>query len=237
MKSIIFDTGPIISIVTNNLLWVLEELKKRYDGEFYITPAVKKEVIDKPLRSKMFKLEALQLMSFISKGIIKVYEPENKQDFNDYSKWLLDLANKIFMCRDFNIKIVHIAEIEALALAKMINADAFVVDERNIRVLVEDPGMLSILLSKKLHRPVDLNKKFMNDFLKEITDVNVIRSIELMTTAYSYGILDNYIVEDKLSKGINFKKNLLEGILWGLKLRGCAISQKEIKEIMKIEGF
>ena len=49
---------------------VLEELKKRYDGEFYITPAVKKELIDRPLKGKLFKLEALQLMSFISKGII-----------------------------------------------------------------------------------------------------------------------------------------------------------------------
>jgi len=74
MRSIVFDTGPIISIATNNLLWVLEELKKRYDGEFYITSAVKKEVMDKPLRSKMFKLEALQIMFYISKGVIKILE-------------------------------------------------------------------------------------------------------------------------------------------------------------------
>ena len=43
MRSIIFDTGPIISLVTNNMLWLLEPLKKQFKGEFYITKSVKKE--------------------------------------------------------------------------------------------------------------------------------------------------------------------------------------------------
>lgn len=237
MQSIVFDTGPIISIATNNLLWVLEELKKRYDGEFYITPAVKKEVMDKPLRSKMFKLEALQIMFYISKGVIKIYQPKDVKQFNLQSKKLLDLANNLFVCQGVNMQIAHLAEIEALALAKMINADAFVVDERSIRALVENPESLANLLSKKLHKHITINKEFKRDFLKITKDIQLIRSTELMTTAYDFGILDKYVIKKDLVQGINFKKSLLEGILWGLKLHGCTISNKEIKEIMKLEGF
>lgn len=238
MRSIIFDTSSIISIVTNNLLWALEELKTRYDGEFYITPAVKKELIDRPLKSKRFKLEALQIMSLIPKGIIKIYQPKDVKQFNFHTKKLLNLANNIFICRGVNIKIVHLAEMEALAFTKMINADAFVADERSIRALVENPESLADLLRRKLHRPININMKLKKDFLKVVKDVQVIRSIELMTTAYDFGILNRYITqEENLAQGMNFKKNLLSGVLWGLKLRGCAISGKEITEIMKLKGF
>ena len=238
MKSLVFDTGPIISLVTNNLLWVLEELKERYDGEFYISPSVKKEIIDTPLKSKRFKLEALQLMSYISKGVIKIYEPKNPKKFNLDSTKLLNLANNMFICRGVNMKIVHLAEIEALNLAKLIGADAFVVDERIIRVLVEDPKRLVKLFEKKLHCSVNIKKKFQNDFLKEVKEIKVIRSVELMATAYDFGLFNKYADSDpKLIKNKEFKKTLLEGILWGLKLRGCAISSDEISEVMRIKGF
>lgn len=238
MRSLVFDTGPIISLVTNNLLWVLEELKDRYDGEFYISPSVKKELIDVPLRSKRFKLEALQLMSFISRGIIKIYQPENRKQFDNYTKKLLNLANNIFHCRGTNLKIIHLAEVEALALAKMLNADAFVVDERSTRVLVEDPESLASLLRRKLHSPIKVDKKFQREFWEEVKDTQVIRSVELMAAAYEFGILDKYALKDiKFIKDTNLRKSLLEGVLWGLKLRGCAISSSEIYEIMSLEGF
>jgi len=236
MKDIVFDTGPIISIVTNNLLWVLEELKKRYDGEFYISPSVKKEVIDKPLQGKRFKLEALQLRAFISQGTIKAYQPKNIKQLNLNTVKLLNLANNMFMCRGVNVKVVHMPEMEALALAKMIGAEAFIVDERNLRVLIEEPGRLAKLLSRKLHSSVKINKKFEKDFLKEVKDIKIIRSVELMAAAYDFGILDKYVVKGK-NKNIDVKKILLEGILWGLKLRGCAISRDEIDEIKKLKGF
>ena len=70
MRSIVFDTGPIISLTTNNLLWLLEPLKKKYKGHFHITSDVKRELIDRPLQTKKFKFEALQVMHIIKKGIL-----------------------------------------------------------------------------------------------------------------------------------------------------------------------
>jgi hypothetical protein len=50
-----------------------------------------------------------------------------------------------------------------------------------------------------------------------------------MTVAYEKGLFDNC-----KNKGIS-NREILEGILWGLKLRGCAISFEEISEIITLE--
>ena len=54
MKYLIFDAGPIISLTMNGLLPILEKLKKVFDGEFILTPSVKSEVIDRPMRIKKY---------------------------------------------------------------------------------------------------------------------------------------------------------------------------------------
>ena len=72
MKALIFDTSSIISIVTNDLLNVLVRLKEKFNGEFYITKEVKRELIDYPIKSKKFKLEALVLEKFLNDKQIKL---------------------------------------------------------------------------------------------------------------------------------------------------------------------
>jgi len=74
LKSIVFDAGPVISLTTNNLLWLLEELKKKYKGEFYLAEAAKKELIDMPLETKKFKFEALQVLRCINEDILKIIQ-------------------------------------------------------------------------------------------------------------------------------------------------------------------
>ena len=62
MKSIVFDSGPIISFDLNNLLWLLVPLKREFNGKFYITSAVKRELVDKPLEIKKYKFEVRQCL-------------------------------------------------------------------------------------------------------------------------------------------------------------------------------
>ena len=66
MKCLVFDSGPIISLTTNNLLWILEPLKNKFKGRFVITEGVRKELIDKPLTTKKFKFEALHCLLYTS---------------------------------------------------------------------------------------------------------------------------------------------------------------------------
>ncbi|KHO51294.1 MAG: hypothetical protein QT04_C0044G0003 [archaeon GW2011_AR11] len=58
MKALVFDSGPIISLTLNGLLWMLRPLKQRFKGDFCITKAVYGEIISYPLHTKKFKLEA-----------------------------------------------------------------------------------------------------------------------------------------------------------------------------------
>jgi len=233
MKNLVFDTGSIISLVMNNMLWTLKSLKKVYNGKFLMPENVKYELIDRPIKTKKFKLEALVIQNYLSKGVFSLV---NDKELDKKTNLLLKLANNIFWSNNKPIKIIQKAEMEALAIVLKYNADALVVDERTIRLLIENPENLSKLLSHRLHTKVKLNHSSLEEFKKNIKDVNIIRSTELAVVSYDLGILDRFITIGK-NVDLNSKGILLEGALWGLKLRGCAISSEEIKEIMKLRGF
>lgn len=161
MRSIVFDTGPIISLVTNNLLWILKPLKERFKGGFYITPAVKKELIDKAFLTKRFELEAFQVSQYIKKGILRIID---NKEIKKISKQLMDLGNHSFKARGEYINLIHTAEIETLAADAVINADAVVIDERTARLLLENSPKLTQLMEKRLECKVIPNKKNIKDF-------------------------------------------------------------------------
>lgn len=233
MKSLVFDTGTIISLVTNNLLWILKPLKKRFDGEFLIPRAVKSELIDRPLKINRFKLEAVVIQNYLHKGVFKFFDNKN---IEEKSKYLLGLANNIYFVKDKPIKIVQEAEMDALATVIELGSDALVVDERTLRLLVENPYNLSELLSGRLHTKIVINKKNLNELKKAIGNVNIIRSIELAVIAFDLGILDRYITVNKKIHN-ELKRDVLDGALWGLKFKGCAISSNEIKEVLRLRNF
>jgi len=228
MKKIVFDSGTLISIAINDLLGELSELRKRSNCEFIISENVKREIVDVPLKGKKFKLEAIQVRSFLRENDVKICGSDG---LRRNTKRLSEIANNIFMSKGTYIKAVQLAEIESLALAKEINADAFAVDERTMRVLIEDPDSLAEHFHRKLHTEVKVNKENLRKFVEEVKGVKIIRSTEIMSVAFEKGLFEKYV------KGIENhpKKELLEGLLWGLKLNGCSISRKEIEEIMRIE--
>ena len=218
MKTIVFDTGPIISLTTNNLLWILEPLKKMGNASFCITDYVKKELVDTPLnKTKRFKFEALQVLDCIEKGIIKVVKNE---EIDSQTIKLLATANSCFNAFGRNISLLHLQK----------DADALVLDERTARLIVENPKRLLNILKHSLHTRIEENQDSLREFGKITKNVRIIRSVELVTLAYEKGLLDDYIANIP-----NPRKVLLESVLWGIKLNGCAVSKKELEQIMRIE--
>lgn len=231
MKSLVFDTGPIISLITNNLMDVLAELKKKFKGEFIISEQVKWELIDRSLQTKKYKLEGMMISKYINENMLKPY---SNFEVREKTNEILDLANSSFLIRGRPLILLHRPEVESVALAQYLKADACVVDERTMRLIVEDPLSLQKIFEKKLHTKVEVNYKKLK-LLKSKLDVNIIRSSELMVVAYELGLMNQYL-DGPLIKG-NAKGELLEGLLWGLKLRGCSISEGEIYELMNMKNY
>lgn len=228
MKSLIFDAGPIISLATNNLLWILEPLKKEFNGKFYLTEPVRRELVDRPLETKKFKFEAIQVEKLIENGVL---EAVDNAFIREKTPGLLNTANEIFRAYNNYMRIVHFAEISVIAAAVNLNADAIVIDEKTTRFLIENPKIILEILRKTLHTPISINESNLKEFENNVKGIRTIRSVELVTIAYEHGILDKYI-----TKIPDARKNLLESVLWGVKLNGCAVSKDEIEQILRIEA-
>ena len=105
-----------------------------------------------------------------------------------------------------------------------------VVDEKTTRLLIENPKKLHIIIDHNLHSKVEINRDNLREFSKITKNVKIIRSVELAAVAYEKSLLDKYIPNLDNSRRI-----LLESVLWGVKLNGCAVSRDEIDQIVRIE--
>ncbi|MCK4649680.1 hypothetical protein KAT36_00460 [Candidatus Pacearchaeota archaeon] len=220
MKYLIFDAGPIISLTMNGMLPVLERLKEVFDGEFILTPAVKREVVDRPMRIKKFKLEAMQIQGLIRRGLFKMSgDIVSNQKLDKEVKRILKIANGVLRTTDMKekIKIIHGGEAACLAFANLCGCEnVIVIDERTTRMLTEAPEKLEKMMERKLHTPLDAELSLL-DSLKKF---KFIRSAELLYVAHRKGLI-----------GIKGGKDLLDALLYGVKFKGCAISSVEIEEM------
>ena len=222
-KILFFDTGPIITLVLSRLSWLLPALKKQFGGKFYITPAVKLELVDRPLQVRRFSLEALQVSRLIREGILEIYDavPEKKVHS------LQQLANQSFMINGKTLDIIQTGEMEAVVCAMQLKASV-VMDERTLRLFMENSNELAQVLERRFGNTVTLNKETIKNFNREFEDLIIIRSIELVSVAYKLGLLDSFRPEMK-----NGKEVLIESLLWATKYNGCAVTDHEIEEIKK----
>ncbi len=217
-KILFFDSGPIISLIMSRLVWILPELKKQFGGKFYITPAVQLELVERPLNVHRFQFEALQVMKLIHDGVLEVYNkvPQKR------AASLIKLANGTFSIKGKTMDIIQEGEMESVASALELGA-AVVMDERTLRLLIEDPKNLVHLLSHRFQSTVGANKENLVQLKKELQSISIIRSIELAAVAYRLGLLDDYLPSQKDGQEI-----LLNSVLWATKYNGCAVTEEEI---------
>lgn len=224
-KILFFDTGPIITLVMSRLIWILPLLKEKYGGKFYITPAVKQELITRPMNIKRFEFEALQTLKLIREGTLEIYDKVPKQKITE----LINLANGTFKIENKTLDVLQEGEVEAIASALETNAEAIVMDERTLRLFIENSKDMKKLLEIRFKKPVSVELKRMKDFSSKLSSVKIIRSTELIGTAYKMGLLDSYIPQLK-----NGKQILVDSVLWTAKYNGAAISEHEINEIKEL---
>jgi hypothetical protein len=231
MNSIVFDSGPLISLTLNNLLWILEPLKGRFGGKFYITEAVKKEIIDHPLQTKRFKYEAFQLIKLLKDGVIELYESPT---LHEHSSTLMENANSIYALKGQRLKMFHYAEMSVLAACLELDSSAAAIDEKMTRILLENPSRIIEIIRKRMHEKTYVDNIRLNSVRSQLKSLKVLRSTELAIAAYERGLMHDYVAGPQFVE--HPKQELLEAVLWGLKLAGCAIAEKEINQIIKIES-
>ncbi len=223
-KILIFDSSTVITLALNNLLNILSSFKKGFDGEFIVTWDVQDEIINRPLNIKRFELEALMIRQLLGEGILQApdFLGIGKDDLNDETSRLLDIANHTFKANDEWIRIVSRGEISCLALANLLNKSEFTasiaVDERTTRMLCEKPENLGKLLERKLHTHITSKEDNFSHFLR----FSILRSSELCYIAFKKGIIE-----------IKDGSQVLDALLYATKFKGCAISREEIEYVKR----
>ncbi|MFT4343673.1 MAG: hypothetical protein ACMXYE_02910 [Candidatus Woesearchaeota archaeon] len=224
MKALVFDSGPLITFALNSVLHALPFLRKEYGGSFYVCNAVHKEVIETPSHSKKFSLEAMQVQHLITQGHLELYDTS---EYAQETHIITELTNSIYSINGKNLTILNAGELDALVLAKNINAEAVVVDERTTRLILENPFRLQKLLEKKFGGKVAINRAKLHEFERHFSPLKIIRSVELALIAVEKGFFDHLIHEHSRS-------SLVYSLLWALKLNGCAVSEREIAILVKM---
>lgn len=223
---IVFDSGALISFSMNGITKMVKELKGVFKGKFIITPEVKKEIIDTPIKIKRFQLEALKLKHLLDEGVLEMPSSLGikDSDIQKKSEEMRDFANSIFNGGGKDIKIMDVGEASCLALSEILNEkkikNVIAIDERTTRVLIEKPENLQKFLEKKLHVKISVDGKKLDSF----KNYKVIRSPELIYIAYKKGLV-------KLKS-----EKALDSLLHAMKFKGASISNGEIEEIKNIAG-
>src|SRR3989344_1737204 len=147
-KALIFDSGPLINFSMNGFLHLIEDLKKTFEGKFFITEKVKYEVIDRPIKIPRFELGALQIKNLLESKIIELPD-KTEIDYNKLNKEtirLMEIANSYIMIGNKKINIISDGEASCLALSLELSKkgieNIIAIDERTTRILSEKPENL-----------------------------------------------------------------------------------------------
>jgi hypothetical protein len=224
MKAVILDSGTLINLSMNGLLYIIKELKRTSNVNFIITKQVKYEIVDRPISIPRFQLGALRIQNLIDS---KEIETPDSLDISDSeiqkkTKELMQIANTSVKARGKWIKIVSDAEMSCLALSSLLTKkgteNIISIDERTTRILSEKPENLERLMSKKLHNSVSIIKENFSAF----KEFRFLRSTELVYVAHKKGILE--------VKG----PKALEAVLFATKFKGSSVSYEEINQLKKL---
>ena len=124
------------------------------------------------------------------------------------------------------MEVVQSGEIESVICALKAGAEAMVMDERTMRLFIENNKEMKALLERRFQKTVSVNAEKMKQFSQELGDIQIIRSVELIGVAYRMGLLDSYIPPQK-----NGREILVEAALWNAKYNGAAVTEDEVEEM------
>lgn len=224
-RKIVADSSSIISLSDSCLLYLMREINRREGIEFVIPKSVEFESVTRPLEIHRFELNAMRIKKGIDEGWISVSELNEKSV--NFVKEMKIKTNSLFFSGNRALEIMHAGELEALALAKEINAVALLVDERTTRMLLEEPFRLKELIQRRQGVKVEAGKDAIAGLESFMPRLPVIRSTELIAFAFEKNLFNTELLADFPS---------LQAALYAVKFKGCAVSGEEIEKYLKSLG-
>ena len=215
-QPIVSDAGPLISLSENCLVWILRGI----DNPVVIPRGVEFEAVSHPLKLNQYELNAMRIKEMIVEGEILV----DPTDVRSRAKEISSIVNNLLYYKNRPITIFHEGEAEVLALALERKLDTVVIDERTARLVIENPRQIQKYMESRLGTNLELKEDNAQRLEDMFRNMNVLRSTELAIFAYENGFLSEY------GNG----PQVLEATLYALKHGGCAISNDEISEYIKI---
>ncbi len=222
-KYVLADASSLISLTSSCLVNSLKFFHDNFNVRFFIPKSVEYEAVVRPLSLsvKIHRFSALRIQKMINDGIVQVVEENLEKE----TKELMKSGNSVFYARGKPLNIFHKGEVELIALARQLEMESLLMDERTTRILIEDPEVLRAHLQHEFKTNILVNRKNLSKFLSGLSHMNVVRSSELIYLAYKNGFFSNYG---------ELEQEAADAALYKLKYSGCAISFKELEEYGKL---
>ena len=183
MPTFVVDSSTIISCASNCILWMFDELKQK-GFRFVVPKDVEREIVSSGLKTLKYKYEAIRVMHHFVNGSLESYGDDVRQKAQE----LLRYANSSFRIKNRYLKVLQEADAEVAVLAKEINADGILTDERTLRLFFEDPDFLQKLFNHRFHTKVQVDKNNVYKIRDLLGDIKVFRSVDLAAQAIDTGI-------------------------------------------------
>ena len=201
------------------MLPVLYRFSKKEKASIILPQGVYEESVIRPLRIKRFELNAVKIRECVRAGWMTVANLD--REAKALTEEILHIANGIFSIGGKPLTIVHRGEAEMLAMVKQVNAKAILIDERNTRLIVEEPNKMKGHLQRRMQKNITVDKEHLNQLKELFGGISVIRSVDVMGLAYEGRYLEPSLPRSRES---------MEAVLFALKYSGCSTTVDELKE-------
>jgi hypothetical protein len=220
-QEMLCDSSSLISMTDSCLDGLLHFLNSKFGVRFIIPASVAYETISRPLDShlRQYSYSALKIKRAIMQKTI-ICMPKDSESAKDTDE-VLRTANNMFFVKGKPLRLVHLGEAEMLALAKELDIQNILIDERTTRMLVESPFRLKEHLEHEFGVNIMVSRESLTTFSDMTKGFEAIRSSELALLGYENGFFDSY--ED-------LKLDMVEAALYKLKFSGCSIRFDEISD-------
>jgi hypothetical protein len=213
----------LISLSETCLIDCLRFLKKETRVNFLVTPAVKHEIVSRPIQIPEYAFSAVRLKKLLEDGIADVV---SVPDLAQKTKRVLSVANKVYSVAGTPLEVLHEGEAESLAVFQGIDASALLVDEKTTRLMVENPLKLRERISGEYRHGVQFNEGPLREWREIAKDLTILRSSELLAVAGECGFFDDYG---------GSADEALNAAFIALRNAGCSLTSDELREYREMK--